>query len=86
MTITRAGTVIAKSDQVRQALAEGRDIDALRIAKGFRALGPHKTTIQRGWDALQNPGFHRQLRRDPEQLVRAAVAALRTLYPVKSLI
>ncbi len=79
MTVTRVETT--KTDKLRLALTQGRDIDALRIAKGFRALGTHKVAIQRGWDAYQNPGFHRALGRDPEKLLSAAIAALKSLYP-----
>lgn len=79
MTITRE-LPPTKTSQVRKALAEGRDLDALRIAKGFRALGVHKLTIQRGWEAHTNPRFQSQLGRDPEQLLHAAFSALRDLY------
>lgn len=80
MTIPRADIDTTKSDLVRQALAEGRDIDALRIAKGFRFLKDVKVEIQRGWEAYQNPGMTRQIGRDPDETLRAAIAALRTLY------
>lgn len=76
MTIPRT-----KTDQLRQALAEGRDIDALRIAKSFRMLGQFKAEIQRAWDAYQNPRFAKSLGRNPEDLVRAGIDAIRTLYP-----
>lgn len=81
MTITRANIIVTKTDQVRQALREGREIDALRIAKSFRHLGDQKAVIQRGWDAHQTPSFARAIKRDPDDLLRAAVAAVRTLYP-----
>ena len=77
MTVTRT-----KSDQLRDALREGRDMDALRIAKSFRMLGQFKADIQRAWDAYQNPRFARSLGRDPDALVRKGMAALRQLYPV----
>jgi hypothetical protein len=72
---------VTKTSLLRQALREGRDVDALRIAKSFRILGPYKVAIQRGWEAVQNPRFIRQIGRDPEELKRAAMAALRELYP-----
>lgn len=82
VTITRVDPLVSKTDQVRQALRDGREIDALRIAKSFRILGGYKTAIQRGWDAYTTPSFARALKRDPEELVRSAVQAVRTLYPV----
>ena len=80
MNIPRTDPLITKSDAVRQLLRDKQDIDALRIAKGFRWLGDHKVTIQRGWDAHQNPRFARGLGKDPDQLLGAALVALRSLY------
>ena len=82
MTVTRADRFVTKTEKLRQALREGREIDALRIAKSFRALGPFKTVIQRGWDAYQNPKFHQSIGRDPEALLADAISAVRELYPV----
>ncbi|WP_306150724.1 hypothetical protein [Roseovarius sp. MMSF_3281] len=76
MTITR------KTDLLREALREGREIDALRIAKSFRMLGDFKVAVQRGWDAYQNPRFARSLGRDPDRLVKQGIEAVRSLYPV----
>lgn len=80
MTIPRAVLPPTKTEEVRQALREGRDIDALRIAKSFRILGDHKVAIQRGWDAYQNPRFARQIGRCPDDLMRKAMTSLRDLY------
>jgi hypothetical protein len=80
VTITRADPLVTKTDKVRQALAEGRSIEALRIAKSFRMLGQHKVAIQRGWDAHENPRFARSLGRNPEQLVDDAINALKEMY------
>lgn len=82
MTIPRVDAFVTKSDKVRQALREGRELDALRIAKSFQWLGDHKVTIQRGWDAYQNPRFARSIGKDPKSLLAAALSALRSLYPV----
>lgn len=80
MNIPRADPLVSKTDIVRQALIEGRDLDALRVAHTFRHLGDHKVTIQRGWDAHANPRFARSLGRDPDQLYADAIAALRLFY------
>lgn len=74
-------TIPRKTDLLRQALREGREIDALRIAKSFRMLGDFKVAIQRGWDAYQNPRFAASLGRDPDKLVADAMKAVHTLYP-----
>lgn len=81
MTIAPRDLTVTKTDLVRQALRSGREIEALRIAKGFRMLGDEKRTIQRGWDAYANPRFAQSLGRDPDLLVREAILALRRLYP-----
>lgn len=80
MNIPRAETLITKTDKVRQALREEKKFDALRIAHTFRHLGEHKVTIQRGWDAYQNPRFAKSLGRDPQKLIEAAFDALTALY------
>lgn len=83
MTITRADALVTKTEQLRQALRDGRDVDALRLANSFRMLpDADKVIIQRGWDAIQHPTFARALKRDPDQLYRAAVEAVQNLYPV----
>lgn len=71
---------ISKSDAVRQLLAAGRDIEALRIAHRFKHLGEHRDTIRRGWEAYTYPSFARSLKRDPEALLQSAIAALHSLY------
>jgi hypothetical protein len=80
MKFDSAGNPITKSDQVRSLLAEGKDMEALRIAKSFRFLKDVKEIIQRGWQAHMNPRFVAQIRRDPEKDIASAIAALRTLY------
>ncbi len=81
MTFARADHLVTKTDLLRQALCEGRDIDALRIANGFRMLPDQdKVVIRRGWDAHQTPSFARAIKRDPDELVRAAIAAVRAIY------
>jgi hypothetical protein len=80
MQFDSAGNPVTKSDQVRNLLAEGKDIEALRIAKSFRFLKDVKEIIQRGWQAHTNPRFVAQIRRDPEEDMAKAIAALRTLY------
>lgn len=54
---------------------------ALRLAKTFRMLGPHRRTIQVAHEARWHPDFYRQVGRDPDQAVAAGIDALRQLYP-----
>ena len=69
-----------KAAILREALEEGRDIDALRIAARFPQLGEHKNAITQGWAAHTNPGFYSQLGKDPAALVIAGIVAVHARY------
>lgn len=64
--------MISKTDQIREAWRRGNRIAALRIASRFFDRSTETKAFKRGWDAHQNPGFYRQIGKDPEALVRAA--------------
>lgn len=53
---------------------------ALRMAAGFGRLGEEKEPITRAWAAIQNPGFYRQIGKDPAALEAAGIAALKAKY------
>lgn len=53
---------------------------AIRFAAKFPRLGAEKDVIMRAKDALLNPDFYRQLKRDPDQLVEAGRLALAAKY------
>ena len=65
-----------KSDQIRAAWQAGDRIGALRIAARFFDRSANSKTFKRGMDAYNNPGFYRQLGKDPEQIVRDALDVL----------
>jgi hypothetical protein len=65
--------MICKSDQIRAAWGAGDRIGALRIAARFFDPSSDTKTFKRGMDAYNNPGFYRQLGKDPEQLMAAAL-------------
>jgi hypothetical protein len=65
-----------KSDQIRAAWATGDRIGALRIAARFFDRSSDTKTFKRGIDAYNNPSFYRQLGKDPEQLMAAALELL----------
>jgi hypothetical protein len=65
-----------KSDQIRAAWAAGDHIGALRIAARFFDRSSDTKTFKRGMDAYNNPGFYRQLGKDPEQIVCDALDVL----------
>jgi hypothetical protein len=68
--------MICKSDQIRAAWGAGDRIGALRIAARFFDRSIDTKTFKRGMDAYNNPGFYRQLGKDPEQLMAAALELL----------
>jgi hypothetical protein len=65
-----------KSDQIRAAWSAGDQIGALRIAARFFDRSDDTRTFKRGIDAYNNPSFYRQLGKDPEQLIAAALELL----------
>jgi hypothetical protein len=65
-----------KTDQIRAAWAAGDQIRALRIAARFFDRSTDTKTFKRGMDAYNNPGFYRQLGKEPEQLIATALEAL----------
>ena len=65
-----------KSDQIRAAWAAGDRIGALRIAVRFFDRSTYTKTFKHGMDAYNNPGFYRQLGKDPNQLMAAALELL----------
>lgn len=71
-----------KLDTLHAAMLAGDWREAMRIAAAFPRLGDEKVAITRAWEAYQRPDFVRQLRRDPEALIRDGVDALRRRYPL----
>lgn len=72
-----------KLEQVRERLAVGDRVGALRIVAKFPRLGPIKEAVERGWNAHQSPEFYRSLGHDPAALFEAAIKAIHTHYEIK---
>lgn len=70
----------SKLARLRAAWDAGNRLEALRIAARFPRLGAERETITRGWAAYTNPGFYREMGRDPEALIAAAFDALAARY------
>jgi len=66
----------SKSERINGALQDGDLLAALRIASRFYDRSSDTTVFKRGFDAYQHPDFYRQLGKDPDQLVAAAVTLL----------
>jgi hypothetical protein len=69
-----------KLSRLKRLMSCGDYRSALRLAAGWPRLGEHKEAIQRGWAALSNPDFYRQIGQDPDRLVEVGLAAIRTRY------
>jgi hypothetical protein len=72
-----------KTDQIRVAWAAGDRIGALRIAARFFDRSVHTKTFKRGMAAHNNPGFYRQLGRDPEQILADALSMLASRFSLR---
>jgi hypothetical protein len=65
-----------KTDGIRTAWAAGDQIGALRIAARFFDRSFETKVFKRGMAAHNNPGFYRQLGKDPGQIVAGALDVL----------
>lgn len=74
------GTMETKLGKLKAALARGDEVGALRIAARFPRLGEHKERITRAWAAYQNADFYRGIGKDPEELFRDGIRAIRERY------
>ena len=66
----------SKSQKIRDALAAGDRLAALRIAAHFHDRSANTLTYKRGLDAHNNPAFYRQIGKDPERLTATALVLL----------
>jgi hypothetical protein len=66
----------SKCDKIRAAWAAGDRVGALRIAARFFDRSDATITFKRGMDAHNNPDFYRQLGKDPDLLLSAALELL----------
>ena len=54
----------------------------MRIAAKFPQLGAHAAAIKRAHEASHSAAFYRQIGRDPDELIRAGIQALRERYNI----
>ncbi len=71
---------ISKTELVKEYLAKEEYEKALRIGKTFRKGDKQLIAdIQRGWDAIKNQEFYKQLKLDPNQLYNKGIESLKKL-------
>jgi hypothetical protein len=75
--------MVCKTDQIRAAWHAGDRIGALRIAARFFDRSLETKTFKRGIDAHNNPGFYRQLGKDPGQIVVDALSMLASRFSLR---
>ena len=73
-------TCVCKTDQIRAAWATGDRIGALRIAAQFFDRSEVTIALKRGLDAFNHPDFYRQIGKEPQELVTAALALLQKRF------
>jgi hypothetical protein len=71
---------VTKLAKLHAAMAANDWRRALSIAAKFPELGAHEHAIRKGHEAMQRPGFQKQLGRDPDEQVAAGIAALKARY------
>ena len=63
-------------DKIKTEFAAGNIREAIRLAATFKHLGTQRDAIQRGWSAMQNPGFYRDIGVDVNDAIAEASAAI----------
>jgi len=69
-----------KLSKLKSAWKSGDKFGALRIASTFGRLGDHEKAIMTGWNAANNPGFYKQIGKNPDELLQKAYDALIEKY------
>ncbi len=69
-----------KIETLREHIQGGRRVEAIKFAAKFPRLGAGRNAILSAKDAIQNPDFYRQLKKDPEAVIQAGWQALLLQY------
>lgn len=69
-----------KTDQIAAALASGDNRKALSLAARFFDRSDETLLYKQAQGAANNPRFYRQIGKDPDAIVDAAVTALRSRF------
>ncbi|HOR01134.1 MAG TPA: hypothetical protein PLJ35_20150 [Anaerolineae bacterium] len=72
--------MVTKLSLLQDAARAGDWRQALRIASRFPRLGSDRAVILAAWEAVARPDFQRQLGREPEALIEAGIAALKSRF------
>ena len=70
----------SKISILRAHMGRAEWVEAVRLAARFPSLGDEREPITRAWAAHTNPGFYRQIGRNPEAEFAAGIEALKRRY------
>jgi hypothetical protein len=73
-------TMESKTNHIRTALANGDWLSALRTASRFHDRSADTTAFKRGFDAFQHTEFYRQLGKELDKLIEAAMNRLHARF------
>ena len=69
-----------RTSQLITMMSDGKWIDAIKFAAKFPTLGKQADDIIRAKEAINNPDFYRQLKKDPDELIALGIAALKNRF------
>ncbi len=72
--------MVTKLSQLMTIIEAGDWLAAIKFAAKFPDLGSERDSILRAKDAIHNPDFYRQIKKDPDGLIEAGKAALLRRY------
>jgi hypothetical protein len=72
--------MVTKLSQLMAMIEAGDWLAAIKFAAKFPDLGKERDFILRAKDAINNPDFYRQIKRDPAALIKEGKAALVRKY------
>jgi uncharacterized protein YcgL (UPF0745 family) len=72
-----------KTSQLLAMIANEQWVDAIKFAAKFPTLGKQSCDITRAKEAVNNPNFYRQMNKDPDELVKIGIAAIRQRFAGK---
>jgi hypothetical protein len=72
--------MVTKLSQLMAIIEAGEWLAAIKFAAKFPDLGSERDSILRAKDAIHNPDFYRQIKRDPAALIEEGKAALVRKY------
>jgi hypothetical protein len=70
----------SKTERIKTALDRDDWLSALRVASRFHDRSADTLTFKRGFDAYQHPDFYRQLGKDPDKFINAAIERLQARF------